>query len=117
MLRIGPKAGELTPLGRQREADADKGESNDHIPRSDARNWILSLRDVEGDDPEEADKEIGDHDRDQPRWTLERSMWLSGVNLLFVGVGFLNLLTQFRLRHGERLHAFQSNSPPRLPFE
>ena len=100
MLRIGPKARELTPLGRQREADADKGESNDHIPRSDARNWILSLRDVEGDDPEEADKEIGDHDRDQPRWTLERSVWLCCVDLLFVSVGFLNLLTQFRLRHG-----------------
>jgi hypothetical protein len=33
-------------------------------------------------------------------------VWLGGVNLLFVGVGFLNLLTQFRLRHGERLHAF-----------
>ena len=66
MLRIGPKARVLTPLRCQREADADKGESNDHIPRSDARNWILSLRDVEGDDPEEADKEIGDHDRDQP---------------------------------------------------
>ena len=72
MLRIGPKAArgseerELTPLGRQREADADKGESNDHIPRPDTRNWILSLRDVEGDDPEEADEEIGDHDRGQP---------------------------------------------------
>jgi len=26
----------------------------------------LSLRDVEGDDPEEADEEIGDHDRGQP---------------------------------------------------
>ena len=57
------KAGELAPLGRQREADADKGESNDHIPRADSRNWVLSLGDVEGDDPEEADKEICDHDR------------------------------------------------------
>ncbi len=72
MLRIGPKAArgseerELTPLGRQREADADKGESNDHIPRANAWNWILSLRDVEGDDPKEADEEIGDHDRCQP---------------------------------------------------
>ena len=66
MLRIGFRKRELTPLGRQREADADKGESNDHIPRTDARNWILSLRDVEGDDPEEADEEIGDHDRGQP---------------------------------------------------
>ena len=72
MLRIGSKAPKesrewvLAPLGRQREADADKGKANDHIPRSDARNWILSLRDVKGDDPEEADEEIGDHDRDQP---------------------------------------------------
>jgi len=69
MLRIGPKAAkgsrkrELAPLRRQREADADEGESNDHIPRADSRNWILSLGDVEGDDPEEADKEICDHDR------------------------------------------------------
>ena len=66
MLRIGLKVRELTPLGRQREADADKGKANDHIPRPDTRNWILSLRDVEGDDPEEADEEIGDHDRCQP---------------------------------------------------
>ena len=60
------KAGELAPLGRQREADANKGESNDHIPRADSRNWVLSLRDVKGDDPEEADQEVGDHDRGQP---------------------------------------------------
>ena len=72
MLRIGSKAakeskaGELTPLGRQREADADKGKANDHIPGVDSRNWVLSLRDVIGDDPEEADEEIGDHDRGQP---------------------------------------------------
>ena len=76
MLRIGPRAAKeskerlLAPLGRQREADADEGESNDHIPRADSRNWILSLRDVEGDDPEEADEEISDHDRGQPRRTL-----------------------------------------------
>jgi hypothetical protein len=33
-------------------------------------------------------------------------VWLCCVDLFFVGVGLLNLLTQFRLRHGERLHAF-----------
>ena len=66
----------------------------------------MSLRDVKGDDPEEADKEIGDHDRDQPRWALERRVWLSRVNLLLVGVGFLNLLTQFRLRHGRKVTRF-----------
>ena len=49
MLRIGSKPlkdlaeKELAPLGRQREADADEGESNDHIPRADSRNWIFSL--------------------------------------------------------------------------
>ena len=56
----------LTPLGCQREADTNKGKSNDHIPGADSWDWILSLRDVEGDDPEEADEEIGDHDRGQP---------------------------------------------------
>ena len=72
MLRIGPRAAKesrerwLTPLGRQRKADADEGESNDHIPRADSRNWILGLRNVEGDDPEKADEEISDHDRGQP---------------------------------------------------
>ena len=66
MLRIGFRKWLLTPLGRQREADANEGESNDHIPSANSRNWILSLRDVEGDDPEEADEEIGDHDRGQP---------------------------------------------------
>lgn len=57
------KEGELAPLGRQREADADKGKANDHIPGTDSWDWVLCLRDVEDDDPEEADKEIGDHDR------------------------------------------------------
>jgi len=72
MLRIGPKAakgseaGELTPFGRQREADADKGKADDHVPCIDSWNWVLSLGDVIGNDPEEADEEIGDHDRDQP---------------------------------------------------
>ena len=63
---MGSKERELTPLGRQREADANEGESNDHIPSANARNRILSLRDVESDDPEEADEEIGDHNWGQP---------------------------------------------------
>jgi len=69
MLRISYKVSterELTPFGRQREADADKGKANDHIPGVDSRNWVLCLRDVIGNDPEEADKEISDHDRGQP---------------------------------------------------
>ena len=70
MLRISLKERELTPLGRQRETDADEGKSNDHIPRANSWNWVLSLRDVENDDPEEADKEICDHNRGQPTWAL-----------------------------------------------
>jgi len=69
MLRITYKVSterELTPFGRQREADADKGKANDHIPGVDSRNWVLCLGDVIGNDPEEADEEIGDHDRGQP---------------------------------------------------
>jgi len=106
MLRIGFRKQKLTPLGRQREADADKGESNDHIPRADARNWILRLGDVEGDDPEEANEEVSDHDRGQPGWALQRSMWLARVNLLLVGMRLLNLLTQFRLWHGRKVTRF-----------
>lgn len=43
MLRMASKEGELAPLSRQREADADKGKANDHIPGTDSRDWVLSL--------------------------------------------------------------------------
>ncbi|MEY2710017.1 MAG: hypothetical protein RL031_890, partial [Actinomycetota bacterium] len=48
---------------------------------------------VENDDPEEADQEVSDHNWSQPAWALERSMWLSVKDLLFVSVLFLNFLT------------------------
>jgi len=63
MLRMTFKTGELAPLGRQREADAYEGKANDHVPSANSRDWVFGLRDIEGDDPEEADKEISDHDR------------------------------------------------------
>ena len=94
------KAGELAPLGRQREADADKGEADNHVPGADSRNWVLGLGDVESHDPEEPDEEIGDHDRGEPRRALQWCMGFDGVNLLLMGASFLNLLTQFRLWHG-----------------
>lgn len=43
MLRMTFKEVELAPLGRQREADADKGKANDHIPSANSRDWVLSL--------------------------------------------------------------------------
>ena len=65
------KAGELAPLGRQREADADKGEADNHVPGADSRNWVLGLGDVESHDPEEADEEGGNHRRSEPTRALE----------------------------------------------
>ncbi|MEN9380913.1 MAG: hypothetical protein RIR99_747 [Actinomycetota bacterium] len=43
MLRMAFKEGELAPLGRQREADANEGKANDHIPSANSRDWIFGL--------------------------------------------------------------------------
>ncbi len=62
---------ELAPFSREAKANRDKAKSNDHVPCADTRNWIRSLRDVEDDDPEQANEEVSDHHRGEPRWRLE----------------------------------------------
>jgi len=89
----------LTPLGGEAESNPNKAKADDHVPCADTRNWIGGLAYVEDDDPEEADQEVGDHNRRQPAWALERAVWLSVKDLLFMSVLFLNLFTQFRLWH------------------
>ena len=64
------KLRELAPFCGEREADRDKGESNEHIPHLDTWNWVALLGDVENDNPEEADEEVCDHHRSKPGRTL-----------------------------------------------
>ena len=64
---------ELAPFSREAKANRDKAKSNDHVPCADTRNWIRSLRDVEDDDPEQANEEVSDHYWRKPRWALEKN--------------------------------------------
>ena len=56
----------LTPACGEREANADKGEAHDHVPSTDIWDRVLGLRDIENNDPEEADKECANHRRSEP---------------------------------------------------
>ena len=90
---------DLAPLSREAETNRDKAKANNHVPCADSSDWIESLADIEDNDPDEADKEVCDHHRCEPAWAL--CWWsLDRVNLLFVSVALLDLLTQFRLWHG-----------------
>ena len=44
----------LTPTRGEAEADPDKGKADHHVPGADIWNRVLGLRDVEGDDPNQA---------------------------------------------------------------
>ena len=57
---------ELAPFSREAKANRDKAKSNDHVPCTDAWDWICRLADIEDNDPEEADEEVGDHDGRKP---------------------------------------------------
>ena len=89
----------LAPTRSEGEPNANEGKAHNHVPGADIWDRIASLGDIEDDDPDEADKEISDHDRCEPAWAL---CWcgFDSVNLLFVSVALLDLLTQFRLWHG-----------------
>ena len=56
----------LTPLSCEAETNGDKAESDDHVPRANAWNWICSLAYVKNNDPEQADEKVGDHYRSKP---------------------------------------------------
>ncbi len=47
-------APDLTPARGEAEADPDKGKADHHVPGADIWNRVLGLRDVEGDDPNQA---------------------------------------------------------------
>ena len=63
---------ELAPLSCEAKADRDKAKSNDHVPCTNARDWVGGLADVEDYNPEQADKEVSDHHWCEPRWRLEK---------------------------------------------
>ncbi|MEY3433931.1 MAG: hypothetical protein RL057_311 [Actinomycetota bacterium] len=44
----------LAPARGEAEADPDKGKADHHVPGADIWNRVLGLRDVEGDDPNQA---------------------------------------------------------------
>ena len=90
----------LSPFSREAESNPHEAKADNHVPGSDTWDWITSLSHIEDDDPEEADQEIGDHNRGQPAWALKRAAWLGIVNQLIVSVALLDLFTQFRLWHG-----------------
>jgi len=70
---VMPGSVELAPLSREAKTNCNKAETNDHVPCTDARDWVGSLADVEDHDPEQADKEASDHYWREPRWALEKN--------------------------------------------
>jgi len=61
----------LSPFSREAESNAHETKADDHVPCANARNREASLADVENYDPEEADKEVSDHNWRQPAWALD----------------------------------------------
>lgn len=66
--------GRLAPTGSEGETHADEGKAHNHVPGADIRDRILGLRDVEDDDPEEANQEGRNHGRSEPTWALKLYM-------------------------------------------
>ena len=63
---FGYGSGTLSPDLSQFIVNIPKNASSYMLDWARRHQWMTTV----ADDPEEADKEIGDHDRDQPRWTL-----------------------------------------------
>jgi len=51
----------LSPFSREAETNPHEAKADNHVPRPDTWDRIFSLANVENDDPEKADQEIGDH--------------------------------------------------------
>ena len=84
----------LTPSSGEREADTNKAKANNHVPGANARDWVLSLGDIEGHDPEKAYQEARDHSWSQPCWALLWGVWGIDNNLRLMGVLFDDFLTE-----------------------
>ena len=68
---LAPASGPvLAPASGEREAQTNKTEAHDHVPRSDIRNWVGGRADVEDNDPDQASQKGGDHDGSKPLWAL-----------------------------------------------
>jgi len=93
---------ELAPACGERETNADKSKTNDHIPGSDIGDRVASLGDIEDDDPEEADKKGCNHRRREPTRALELERIFLRHNR--GGTVIFLLLTESRFWHGGRLH-------------
>ena len=51
----------LSPFRGEAESNPHEAKADNHVPSADTWDRKASLADVEEDDPEEADKEVGDH--------------------------------------------------------
>ena len=51
------------PAGRKRKTYAHKAKPDQHIPSTDAWDWVVSGADVENYDPNQANNEVSDHNR------------------------------------------------------
>ncbi len=90
----------LAPAGGEGEADADESEADQHVPRADIRDWVEGLGHIEDDDPDQADEEGGEHDRDQPLRALNGFVQRSHINDRWL---LILLLTLLRNWHGAKV--------------
>ena len=86
------RSGKLAPAGSEGEARGDKAETDDHIPGTDTRDWVLGVGDVIGDDPGETGDEGANHRRCKPTWGFEWATRLLLLEHRLVLVADLDLL-------------------------
>lgn len=91
----------LAPTCGEGKTDTDKAKANDHVPGTDAWDWVARGGDVENHNPEEANQEGADHCGCEPTRALHLH-WLAlkgSLNDLML----FNLLAYLRFWHVERV--------------
>ena len=76
------------PAGRKRKTYAHKAKADQHIPSTNAWDWVVGGADVEDYDPNQANNEVSHHYWGQPLWALS----FSSRNLRFDLSSNLSLL-------------------------
>ena len=61
---------QLPPFSGEGESHADKTEADNHVPRTNARNWIAGRCNIKNDYPDKADKKSSDHGWGKPPWAF-----------------------------------------------
>jgi len=93
----------LAPLSSKGKTSSDKAKTDHHVPGSDMWDWVQGARDIEDNNPEQADKEVRHHDRGEPTWALLGHKGSVFCNVDLVMVLFADLFAHFGFRHRGRL--------------